>query len=573
MFNVHKINNILLIQPPLPFNERHKKVVPLGLAYLASFLKQKLPKPKVNVSIFDAHILNLTISQTIKEVINRAPKIIGITYWTLQTTAAFTISKAIKEALPNSIIIHGGIHTTALPEESAKYADFCILHEGEETLAELIEAIVENKEVKEVKGIAFLEKGGLVRTQTRPFIEDLDTIPFPAWDLLSIERYNTPFHIGGGRRMPVIGSRGCPYNCTFCGSPMMWRRKIRWRRPELVVSEMEEIIKRYKITQIHFWDDNLMMNPEYIVGLCNTILERRLNIKWVGLTRASHVNEHSELLKLMKEAGCVGLEIGIESLNPETYLKMQKGEGLSDMKLAFQNQQRVGLHPLFTFMTFNPGETITGYYLQAKFIQSHVPMAKKYKAFELIYPIAIGQFSTPHVGTQFRQEASQLGLVLSEENHDLFHHNINFLPYSLLDDIPVRTSKKNLRIGHYLICFIAMKNWFTISLGTSLLEDLLQFKEYLRLIKYFFGHCNGDLSLKKIAEGASFDLGIDFKKSLGYSALICIAFSQMGLVRSGVHHLDVSIIPLKKLNLSVFKLIWRFRISKWFKKVFGVRNG
>jgi magnesium-protoporphyrin IX monomethyl ester (oxidative) cyclase len=568
-----EIQNVLLIQPPLPFNERHKKIVPLSIAYLASFLRQRIPK--IRIQILDAHILNLSISETIKEVLNDPWDVIGITYWTLQASAAFAISKSIKSATSNTIIVHGGVHSTSMPEESTKYADFCVLHEGEETFFELIEALRENKDINEVKGIAFLKDGVLVKTPPRPFIEDLDTIPFPAWDLLPIEKYDTPFHIGGGKRMPVIGSRGCPYNCTFCVSPLMWKRKVRWRKPEYVVSEMEEILRRYQIDQIHFWDDNLMMNPEYVIGLCNEIIERKLKIKWIGLTRASHINEHPELLSLMKEAGCVGLEIGIESANPETYLKVRKGENLSDMELAFENQRKAGLLPLFTFMTFNPGETITGYYLQAKFIQKNVPMAKKYHAFEVTNPIAIGQFSTPHIGTQFRKEAVQLGLVLTDARDELFHHQINFLPYSLLNDIPERTTKKSLKIGHYLACFMAIKTWFAIfpSNSTPLIETLSKLKECIRFTKYFFSQCSGNLSIKRIAESASLDLGMDLKKSLGYSALICVALSQMGMIRSAVHHKDIPILPIKGINITILKLIWKFRLSKWLKRAFRIKNG
>src|SRR3989338_6475585 len=164
--------------------------------------------------------------------------------------------------------------------------------------------------------------------------------------------------------MPVIGSRGCPYNCSYCVSPLIWLREVRWRSPENVIEELKEIIKKFQIPQFHFWDDNFLLNREYVIGLCEGILKENLKIKWIGLTRASHVQKNKDLIDLLAKAGCIGLEVGIESANPETFLQIHKEENLAVIEEIAKLQKDNGMYPLFTYMAFNPGETINGYYLQ-----------------------------------------------------------------------------------------------------------------------------------------------------------------------------------------------------------------
>ena len=191
-----------------------------------------------------------------------------------------------------------------LPEEALNHADVIVCHEGEETMAELMDKVKKGKDFHGLKGIIYNSNGNLRINEPRPFIKDLDSIPFPDWELLEhMERYDTPMHIVGGQRMPIFGSRGCPYNCTFCSSPKIWKRRVRWRKADQVALEMKTIKEKYGIKSVHFWDDNLMMKPSFMEKLCQEIITLGLDMNWVGLTRASHIAKHSELLRLMKQAG------------------------------------------------------------------------------------------------------------------------------------------------------------------------------------------------------------------------------------------------------------------------------
>jgi radical SAM superfamily enzyme YgiQ (UPF0313 family) len=541
--NMDKYFNILLIQLPFPANRRHKRIIPMGLAYLASSLIKKVEG--VNVGVLDAQVYSLGYDEIMAEIISKKWELIGITYWTVQSQFAFNISKAIRTYNNNIIIVHGGVHPTLSPEEALEYADYCVLHEGEETFPELVDCIMNDKSIENVKGIAYKRNDKVVYTPPRPFIENIDDIPFPAWHLLPIEKYNMPLHITGGQRLPIIDSRGCPYNCSFCCSPLLWKRKVRWRSGKNIVSEMKEIIDKYGINQFHSWNDNFTLNKEFVEDLCNEIIREGLDIKWVCLDRAEHVNRHSYLLKLMKKAGCVGMEIGVESVNPDTFLYIHKDQAVGETKKAVQNLKEAGLYPLYTCMVFNPGETITGYYVQNQYLNT---IQEGFEWFEYFhpfpFPLYIGQFSTPYPGTKFFEEADKQGLVLIEDNVDRYHHQINFIPNSLLDDVSVRVVE-HLAEEDVLLFLRAVYTGFWADFpGKSMKRELSnRLYEVYRFIHPFFKKCNGELTVRQIAIQLSDYLNIRFTRSVRLTAYAVYIFAQMGLIRSALYHTEVEIEP------------------------------
>jgi anaerobic magnesium-protoporphyrin IX monomethyl ester cyclase len=540
--------DILLIQPPLPANERHKRVLPLGLAYLASYLRDNIET--ISIEILDSHVLNIGYSQTIKEFSKKKRDVVGITFWTAQAPFAYALAGMIKKISPKTIIVFGGVHTTCCPEESAAFCDFCVLHEGEQTLTELVKCFIDGLSAYDIKGVAYFREGNFVKTPPRAFIDNLNKLPFPAWDLLHMEKYDTPLHVVGGKRIPIVGSRGCPFKCSFCASPYLWKQKVRWRSPENVVAEMKEVIAKYGIRQFHFWDDNLLMNKENIKGLCDEIIANKMDIKWVGLSRGSHIVAYPEILGLLKKSGCIGLEVGIESADPNTFINIHKGEELNNLEKACQLQKKHGIYPLYTYMSLNPGETINTYYAQAKFIDDILDGLPWCEFFHpLPFPVYVGQFCTPHVGTELRRDIKDMGVILANGLEEYNHHTINFIPNSLLDDIPNKTIDR-LRDDDYIICVKAAWYW---------MYDLYPFKEpfylqaakrcgFLNFVYKFFLYCTGDLSVRKISEELSGYFGISLAKSMRYSVIIVMILSQLGVIRSAFFDTEAQI-PLKTINL------------------------
>lgn len=527
---------VILIQPPFPANERHKRVMPLGLAYLSAYLRRSLPR--VETVIIDAQAANLPLAAVLDRIgACRDPgslMIVGITIWTLQAPFAHELSSQIKRRWPDAVVVHGGIHASIFPEESLRVADYCVVREGEAAFAELVSALEGGGEATGVKGCAWRDGARAVVNPPMGFIEDLDSLPFPAWDKLEMGLYDTPLHIVGGPRVPVIGSRGCPYNCIYCGSPFMWQRKLRWRSPLSVVAEMAEIVRRYNIPQFHFWDDNLMLARDYVEGLCEGILGSGLSIRWTGLTRPSHVIEQADLMPLLKRSGCIGLEIGIESANPRTFEEIGKSEDLDQIARVAELHKRHGMYPMFTYMAFNPGETIYGYWLQARFIDKileGLPVAEHFHQTKL--PIYIGQFCTPHPGTVLYRDASSKGVILAKGWGDYYHHQINFIPHSLLDDVPLKLKRRLDEACYALLNYlIQVALWDDFNRARPESGQREELRRFRRFAGAFYGLCRGRRSVGRIASDLAQKLDLTETESLRFAAFLAYVLAQMGLIRS-----------------------------------------
>lgn len=517
----------------------------MGLGYLASYLHQQ--QPDINIGILDAQVQSLNYFQILSKISERKWDVIGIGYWTVQEQFAHNLTKAIKSASPETTLIHGGVHPTIFPEKALNEggADYVVLSEGEFTFAKLIDAVRNETPVDDIQGIAYMKDDKLVRTEARPFIKELDDLPFPAWHLLPIEKYDMPLHVVGGARMPIVGSRGCPYECAFCCSPLIWARKVRWRSPKNVIDEMKALCDQYGFKLFHFWDDNLTLNETYIRELCTLIVDENLGFKWIGLDRAEHLNRHPGVLKLMQEAGCVGIEVGVESANPDTLLHIHKNQDIDENAMALKHQKDAGLNPLYTCMAFNPGESIAGYYLQKQFLDEAQEGRDWYEHFHpFSFPLYMGQFSTPYPGTKLFEEADKLGVRLLDNTEERFHHRINFLPNSLLDDVPLRTIDK-LTPEYYHIYLLAL--WTALYAVFDHNNTRDEIVEYLydgwRVLNTVFGRATGRLTVRQIALRVSESLNWTNTKSLRLTAFTVYIFAQLGVFRSALNHLELDVTP------------------------------
>jgi radical SAM superfamily enzyme YgiQ (UPF0313 family) len=166
------------------------------------------------------------------------------------------------------------------------------------------------------------------------------------------------------------------------------------------------------------------------------MLRLGLDLHWVGLTRASHIVRHRALLPLMKRAGCIGIEIGVESFSDAVAEQVEKGEETIAMLQATEYMEKAGLTPLYTHMLFNPGETIDSYRRKCQFLSS---IGGRF----LNSDAELGQLATPHRTTMFQREAHQLGKVFCREDRHYIHHRVNFIPFSFLEDVPSKLLMKS----------------------------------------------------------------------------------------------------------------------------------
>ncbi|MEM4524082.1 MAG: radical SAM protein, partial [Archaeoglobaceae archaeon] len=322
---------------------------PLGISYLASVLRERGFK----IKIIDDLVENLNFSDLIKRI--RDSIIVGITSTTPTFKSALEYAKKIKEVLPNVFVIIGGVHVTFHPEEALKneFVDAVCIGEGEETIVEVAEKIEAGRSLEGVKGIYYKEEGKIVKNPPRDFIQDLDSIPFPAFDLLPLEKYSVL-----GKKLevfPMITSRGCPFACRYCSSSLLMGHRFRARSAKNVVDEMEWLVDEFDAKHIAFGDDTFTLKKRRVEEICKEIKERKLEVTWSCSSRIDTVSE--ELLKMMKSAGCTAIYYGIESSSKRILEYYRKRISLERAKEVVKMTKKLKISTICSFIIGAPIET------------------------------------------------------------------------------------------------------------------------------------------------------------------------------------------------------------------------
>ena len=360
---------VLLIQPnyrriySYAKNEKITPIFPpLGLAYIAAVLK----KNNIHVKILESNALNLTHTQIKEEIKKYSPDIVGITATTSLIEEAHEIALLCDR---NIKVIIGGIHASSMPEETLeRFGRFDILvrGEGEFSMLEICKGIP----LKNIKGISFRKNERIINNTPRELNDRLDELPFPARELLPIYKYFS----AGAKQNPsdyILSSRGCPYQCIFCADHLVHGRKFRFRSPENIIKEVEEIYKN-GARDFDFVDDNFTLLYERVEEFCDLMIKRGLNkkISWRCGNGIRVDKVDLNLLRKMKEAGCYMVYLGIESGNEEILNKMKKNINLQKVKETISNCRRAGIETRGLFMFGNLGEN-------GKTMQDTIDFAKK----------------------------------------------------------------------------------------------------------------------------------------------------------------------------------------------------
>ncbi len=262
--------------------------------------------------------------------------IIGISSITSTAPRAFQIAKRFRSmGVP---IIMGGPHSTFLPEESLKYADYVVRGEGEETIVELIEHLESKSPLHDIKGLSYKEGNAFIHNPDRPLIQDLDSAPIP--DLNIVHNWQKRTII------PIATSRGCPFGCKFCSVIQMFGRKYRFKSIDRVIEEINEVTSRK--AHIFFVDDNFAANKERTKTLLKRMIAEDIHIEWSAQVRTD-VARDAELIDLMGKTGCFTVFVGFESINPKTlslYNKHQKVDDIVECIKTFKKAS-IGIHGMF----------------------------------------------------------------------------------------------------------------------------------------------------------------------------------------------------------------------------------
>ena len=301
----------------------------------------------------------------------------------------------------NAKLIAIGPHVTALPLESLntfQEIDYVIIGEAEESLRELVDAVESGKPLSGVKGIGFRKDTTAFVTEKRQPIENLDSLAYPRHDLLPLEKYSLP--LIGKKYTFVMTSRGCPFNCIFCRSPVMWGKKVRKRSPQNVIGELKEL-KLLGIDNIIFHSDTFTLDKKWTLDLCQRIIDEKLNIRWIANSRANTIDK--EMLALMKKAGCWMIAYGFESGSQEILDLSKKEITLDQIRNAAKWTDEAGIKIWGYFIIGLPGET-------KETIDQTIRLAKE-------LPLYIANFAigAPYPGTEFFRMAKANNWLVSEE--------------------------------------------------------------------------------------------------------------------------------------------------------------
>jgi anaerobic magnesium-protoporphyrin IX monomethyl ester cyclase len=421
---------ILLINPPQKFypgSEQPAGNLPIGLMYIAAVLK----KVGYQVEILDAFMaatlekngetvtVGMSFEEIKKEIQSRKPQIVGIAGpFTCQIENSIKISDLTKEVDSNILTVIGGPHVTLVPKEfleEAKNVDIAVIGEGECAMFEVVQAFEGKKQLNEILGISYRQSGVVIVNRTRPFMENLDELPYPAYDLVDMEKYLNPkigYRSFQDRAISMITSRGCPFNCCFCAVHLHMGQKFRAHSAEYVLDHIQYVVDKFKVKNIFFEDDNLTLDVKRFEEICDGIIERKIKIGWEtpNGVRADCLN--MELLKKMKQSGAKSIFVGVESGDQQILDKVIcKSLDLNRVVEFAKNAKQIGLKTGAFYIIGFPGETKEN-------MQRTVDFALELKR---KYDVGMHLFmATPSYGTRLYDECKAQGYIQQDLTWNAF---------------------------------------------------------------------------------------------------------------------------------------------------------
>jgi len=419
-----KIEKVMLLFPPVIFSRESPKQImpPLGISYLGAFLESDY-----EIKLLDAAIegydteqpegrysrrYGLEVKDIIRKISEFSPDVVGITcLYSSQFAVVSEICTAIKKLSKEIITVLGGAHPTFLTQQciaANRGIDFIVLGEGERAFKNLLDNIKDGTSCESIDGIAFAQDGKVILNTRVPFIEDLDLIPFPARQMLPLDKYfkiNLPMGLVSKHKkaMSIITSRGCPYQCCFCSSSVYWGRRYRVRSADNVLDEMQAL-KDMGIKELKFFDDNLTLDLKRAKKIFKGMIERNFNFSWNTPNGIAVQTLDEEMISLMKRSGCYEITLAIES-GDERILRdvLKKPVNLKQTERTVRLIKDYGIDTYGFFIIGFPEET----------------KAEIYNTLNYIEKIRLDRISlfiaNPLPGTQIYEQCLKRGYLRNEE--------------------------------------------------------------------------------------------------------------------------------------------------------------
>lgn len=418
-----EIKKIVLVEPEAPGDHVFSSVrMPrLGLPTLGALLEEK----GYQVEIYIGKRKSLSRKALLEA------DLVGISTTTSTSLEAYRISRYLRKAgVPVAI---GGSHATFMADEAMQHADYVVRGEAEYSFPTLVDALNQGYSAEGIPGVSYWAEGEIVHNPGNSSWAEVDSIPYP--DLSLIKNYQEQKL----RVYPVITSRGCPYDCTFCSVTSMFGRGFRYRDNELMLQELE----KYQGSNVFFVDDNFAANPRRTKELLNKMLERNISLKWWGAQVRAELAKDEELLDLMRKTNAGNVFIGFESINPETLEAYNKKQNVEDIKESIKRFHDYGIRVHGMFIFGGEGDT-------KESLRETADFAIKARIDTVQFLIL-----TPLPGTETFKQLEEEGRLLTR-NWELYDgHHVVFQPERIspeeLQEETIRAYKK----------FYSFRNWFS----------------------------------------------------------------------------------------------------------------
>lgn len=371
MFKDKGATKILFVHPHSAIDQRileGLKYPPMGIAFLSAVARES----GYDVHIFDANMEKKPLLRLQRILQEHKPDVVGISFTSLIADSAHVVARIVKEKDPGITVIAGGYHPTVMPEEVIKDAsfDFVVRGEAEITFLEWLKRYEGDKDFAQVKGLVFRKDAEIFDTGKRGLIDDLDSLPIPAYDLLPLNRYSSLL----STRKPYvtfIRSRGCPFRCIFCGVQKMFGREYRCQSPEKTISEIDRLVKQFKVKEILFKDSDFLIDKVNVMRLCDILCERDYDLIWSCNARVDMVNKKT--LDIMKKAGCRLISYGVESGDQTVLERLKKDITIEQIQEAIALTKGTGIQCEMSMILGCPGETKTSVSQTVEFVKKLNP--------------------------------------------------------------------------------------------------------------------------------------------------------------------------------------------------------
>jgi len=373
---------------------------PTGLLYVAS----GLIKAGFKTQILDLQLENKDVKELTRIIKNIKTNLIGVTATTPEIGEVIKLLSFIKKIRPDITTIMGGPHPTVLPDDAINYKCVDILFKGEAEIEfpAVINAIQKQKDLKDINGISYKDNGKIIHNRPAKIIEDLESIPLPARELIENSKYLFPVRKKG--LVPagtMITTRGCPYKCIFC--TRLFGNRIRFSSPDNVLKELRILKHDYKVKFIIFFDDTFTLRKDRVISICKKIINEKLDISWLAAVRANTCD--LEMFRYMRKAGCNRITMGVESGNQKILDILKKGTTLEQYEKGFKMAKKVGFETRGSFILGNPYDNL-------KTIRQTINFAKKLDLDEAYFNIM-----TPYPCTELYNMAKKgKGLRIIEKD-------------------------------------------------------------------------------------------------------------------------------------------------------------